>query len=62
MHYPLELHVNLKEWYERFQAKPSYIKGISEFEIPPALAAFNTYSLECTEQSTGVKSFKPLAA
>ena len=62
MHYPLELHVNLKEWYERFQAKPSYIKGISEFEIPPELAAFNAYSLERAEQSTGVKSFKPLAA
>tara|TARA_B100000315_G_scaffold260416_1_gene321581 strand:+ start:9826 stop:10560 length:735 start_codon:yes stop_codon:yes gene_type:complete len=62
MHYPLDIHANLNVWYERFQAKPSYIKGIGEFEIPPALAAFNAYSLERAGQGTGVTSFSPLAA
>ncbi|MBT7955146.1 MAG: glutathione S-transferase family protein [Rhodospirillaceae bacterium] len=62
MHYPLDIHPNLKVWYERFQAKPSYIKGISEFEIPPALAAFNAYSVERAGQGTSVTSFSPLAA
>ena len=62
MLYPLDLHANLNTWYERFQAKPAYLKGISEFEIPPALADFNAYSLARAEQGTGVSSFKPLAA
>jgi len=62
LHYPLDIHPNLNAWYKRFQAKPSYIKGISEFEIPPALADFNAYSLERAEEGTGVRSFKPLAA
>ena len=62
MHYPLNNHPNLKAWYKRFQAKSSYIKGIKEFEIPPALADFNAYSLERASAGTGVTSFKPLAA
>jgi glutathione S-transferase len=62
MHYPLDNHPHLQAWYERFQAKPSYIKGISEHEIPPALADFNAYSLERAADGTGVRSFKPLAA
>ena len=62
IHYPLDLHPNLKAWYERFQTKQSYVKGLSEFEVPPALADFNAYGLERAKQGTGVKSFKPLAA
>ncbi|MBT3992196.1 MAG: glutathione S-transferase family protein [Rhodospirillaceae bacterium] len=62
MHYPLDIHPNLLAWYDRFQAKPSYQKGISEHEIPPALADFNAYSLERAAEGTGVRSFKPLAA
>ena len=62
LHYPLDIHPNLLAWYKRFQEKPSYVNGIRAFEIPPALADFNAYSLERGKQGTGVKSFKPLAA
>ena len=62
MHYPLNIHPNLKSWYERFQTRVSYLKGISEFEIQPALIGFNDYSLKRAQEGTGVNVFKPLAA
>jgi len=59
--YPLDRHPNLAAWYERIKARPSYQSGISDSEVPPALAHFKEYSEQRAANGTGVTSFNPLA-
>lgn len=61
MNYPLSLHPNLAAWYERFKQRPGYHSGISESEIPPALAHFAEYLKQRDAEGTGITSFSPLA-
>jgi glutathione S-transferase len=60
MGYPLKKHPNLIVWYERFQKRQSYQKGIEGYEIIPALDHFRTYCEQREKEGTGIKSFKPL--
>ena len=62
MLYPLDRHPNLKAWYERFQTRPSYQNGVTDSEIPPALAHFREYSEERAAEGTGITTYGPLAA
>jgi glutathione S-transferase len=60
MGYPLERHSNLFAWYERFQKRQSYQKGIEGYEIIPVLDHFRAYCEQREKEGTGIKSFKPL--
>lgn len=61
MMYPLDRHPNLKAWYERFKERSSFKKGITDHEIPPALAHFAEYSQQRASENTGISVFGPLA-
>lgn len=60
MGYPLERHPHLLAWFERIQERQSYYKGVSDCEIPPAVAHFKEYVTQRLSENTGIISYKPL--
>ena len=54
-------HPNLLAWYERFEDRSSYRKGMTDCEIPAALIHFKKYSEQRAAQGTGITAFGPLA-
>lgn len=59
--YPLELHPNLNAWYQRIQARPSYISALKEQEPIKLLEHFNKYTQQRRAEKTDVRQFGPLA-
>jgi len=54
MSYPLDRHPNLLAWYERFKTRPSYLKGVTDCEVQPALIHFREYGDQRAAEGTGI--------
>ena len=59
--YPLELHANLNAWYQRIQARPSYISALKDQEPVKLLEHFAKYTQQRQAEKTDVRQFGPLA-
>ena len=59
--YPLGLHPNLNAWYQRIQARPSYISALQAQEPIKLLEHFGRYTQKRQAEKTDVRQFGPLA-